>query len=561
MEKLGETHLYFLEADFWSRRRQMEDAFRALQTGVDAERAGKLVSAIEAFSEAMQEVDRVSGPFFGDEGRQRFLGAIGFVRELLDGAGTDDFEPARFGKAREEFDRVRVEYERAVAKALRLSSADEVDADAARTAYEEADRAFRDAETSYQEHHKPFEEARVQAQEEYEASRRKIASAVEQVREEMEKAPQEFQERYDVILADYESLCEEQRVKVLDAGGLHIIGTERHESRRIDNQLRGRAGRQGDPGSSRFYLCLEDDLLRIFGAERIQGLMERMGMEEGEPIEHRLITRAVANAQSKVEGRNFDMRKHLLEYDDVMNQQREVVYGRRREILSSSNLKNDILEMVEQAAEAIAQQFAVDETPADEWDWAALGDATFKAFNQRMEFDEEERASMTAADLAAQLHERALAHYQAREDNFTAPVMRQLEKFVMLQTLDALWKDHLLSMDHLKEGIGLRGYGQKNPLQEYKKEGFTLFEVTMAQFQNDVVEKAFAVQVAAQTDVQRIEEQRRQEPQQMVMSGGGQAAQPARRAPKTVRNDQEKVGRNDPCPCGSGKKYKKCHGS
>ena len=560
LETLGKAHLDFLEAAFWTRRAELENAVGALRQDATEAAKAAVVAAADAYSEAMQEVDRVSGPFFGDEGRQRFLGGLAMLDETLAAQG-EDYDPARAGKAIAELDRVRNEYERAISKALRLTSRDAVDFEVARVAYEEAERAFREAEASYQEFHQPFEEACVRAQEQYETERRKVASAMEQVREEMEKAPQQFQGRYEEILADYQRLCEEERAKVLAAGGLHIIGTERHESRRIDNQLRGRAGRQGDPGSSRFFLSLEDDLLRIFGAERIQGLMERLGMEEGEPIEHRLITRAIANAQSKVEGRNFDMRKHLLEYDDVMNQQREIVYGRRREILSSPNLKADILEMVEQVADAIAFQFAADETPPEEWDWDSLGDATFKAFNHRIEFDEETRAAMTADELSERLHTRAVELYQAREDGFTPHVMRQLEKFVMLQTLDAIWKDHLLSMDHMKEGIGLRGYGQKNPLQEYKKEGFALFELMMAQFQTDVVEKAFAVQVTTQSDVQQLEQRRAEEPKQMVMSGGGAAAAPARTAKKTVRHEQDKVGRNDPCPCGSGKKYKKCHGS
>jgi preprotein translocase SecA subunit len=559
LERLGTTHLDYLEAAFWTRKRELEQAIDAVNAA-DANARAAAVAAAEAYSEAMQEVDRVSGPFFGEEGRQRFLGGLGHLAEAL-GASGEEFDLGRFAKARDEFDRVRAEYERAVSKALRLGAKDQVDFESARSAYEDAERSFREAEASYQQYHQPYEEECARAQAEYESARRQVASAVESVREEMEKAPQQFQGRYEEILADYKKVCETERAQVLAAGGLHIIGTERHESRRIDNQLRGRAGRQGDPGSSRFYLSLEDDLLRIFGAERIQGLMERLGMEEGEPIEHRLITRAIANAQTKVEGRNFDMRKHLLEYDDVMNQQREIVYGRRREILSSPNLKADIFEMVERTAEAIATQYASDQAPAEEWDWDSLGDATFKAFNNRIEFDAETRASMTAAELAHTLNERAILLYQAREETFTPHITRQLEKFVMLQTLDAIWKDHLLSMDHLKEGISLRGYGQKNPLQEYKKEGFTLFELMMDQFHSDVVEKAFAVQIATQADAQKLERPRVEEPKQMVMSGGGSAPTPVRAAKTPARHDQDKVGRNDPCPCGSGKKYKKCHGS
>jgi preprotein translocase subunit SecA len=346
---------------------------------------------------------------------------------------------------------------------------------------------------------------------------------------------------------------------VLEAGGLYIIGTERHESRRIDNQLRGRAGRQGDPGSSRFFLSLQDDLLRIFGAERIQGLMDRMGMEEGEPIEHRWISSSVANAQSKVEGRNFDMRKHLLEYDDVLNQQRTIVYGRRRDILADANLKQEVLDMAENIAGALVEQFASKDVPPEEWDWNILNESLMRTFTFRLELTDEAKQDARPDELTALIIDRVHAAYQAREQAFTPPVQRQLEKLVTLQTLDALWKDHLLSMDHLKEGIGLRGYAQKNPLQEYKKEGFELFEEMMQRLETDVVEKVFTVQLARQEDVARLQEHRRPQPAQMVMSGGGALPTPAQAA--TVRRDGDKTGRNDPCPCGSGKKYKKCHGT
>jgi preprotein translocase subunit SecA len=287
--------------------------------------------------------------------------------------------------------------------------------------------------------------------------------------------------------------------------------------------------------------------------------MDRMGMEEGEPIEHRLITRAVANAQSKVEGHNFDMRKHLLEYDDVLNQQREIVFGRRVDILADANLKHELLGMAENVAEGILDQFALKEIPPEEWDWNMIGESLMRAFNLRLTMDDEAKANATREELTGTVIDQVHAIYQAREEAFTPPVQRQLEKLMMLQTLDALWKDHLLSMDHLKEGIGLRGYAQKNPLQEYKKEGFDLFGGMMERLETDVVEKVFTVQLARQEDVARLQEQRRPQPAQMVMSGGSSQAAPAQRA--TVRRDGDKTGRNDPCPCGSGKKYKKCHGT
>ena len=363
---------------------------------------------------------------------------------------------------------------------------------------------------------------------------------------------------FQAALAKYVEQCKAEREKVLEAGGLHILGTERHESRRIDNQLRGRSGRQGDPGSSRFYMSLEDDLLRIFGADRLKGLMSKIGMEDNEPIEHRWISKAIENAQKKVEAHNFDIRKHLLEYDDVMNKQREVVYHRRRELLSGASLKDDVLDMCDALIEEIAGAHANNEIDPAEWDWKAIDDAFFKQFKFRPGFNAQTEVGGNpihgADDLIEIGSERVHQVYDKREVEFTEPVMRQIEKIVMLQTLDSLWKDHLLAMDHLKEGIGLRGYAQVNPLVEYQKEGFTMFEALMAVMQQDVVEKVFSVQVQRQQDVEQIQQPK---PQKVVMSHGGEseaaAAAPAKR-------EADKVGRNDPCPCGSGKKYKRCHG-
>jgi preprotein translocase subunit SecA len=362
---------------------------------------------------------------------------------------------------------------------------------------------------------------------------------------------------YQAALEKFRPACLAEREQVLEAGGLHILATERHESRRIDNQLRGRSGRQGDPGTSRFFLSLEDDLLRIFGAERVQKIMERLGMEEGEPIEHRWINAAIENAQKKVEAHNFDIRKHLLEYDDVMNQQREVIYARRREVLASENLKDDVLETASGLAEDVAETFTPKDLPPDEWDWKALDDALFKQFNFRLNLGEDERESMSAQQLTDLLVERVQQIYTEKEQSFTEPVMRHLERVIMLQTIDTLWKDHLLAMDHLKEGIGLRGYGQKNPLQEYQKEGFAMFEEMINRLDADIVEKLYTVQIAREEDVERIEEKRRRQAP-VVMSHGGSAA--AAKA-EPAKREAAKVGRNDPCVCGSGKKYKKCCGA
>jgi preprotein translocase subunit SecA len=300
---------------------------------------------------------------------------------------------------------------------------------------------------------------------------------------------------------------------------------------------------------------LEDDLLRIFGAERIQKIMERLGMEEGEPIEHRWINAAIENAQKKVEAHNFDIRKHLLEYDDVMNKQREVVYARRRGTLASESLKEEILEMATGLAEQLTATYTPKDEAPDEWDWKALDDVLFKQFNFRLSLSEEERNEATSATIQDRVIQRVERLYEEREQTFTPPVLRHLEKVIMLQTVDTLWKDHLLGMDHLKEGIGLRGYAQVNPLQEYQREGFDMFEAMMGRIESDIVEKLFTVQLAREEDVERLEQKRRAVP--VVMSHGGEAA--ART--ETVRREGTKVGRNDPCVCGSGKKYKKCCGA
>jgi preprotein translocase subunit SecA len=340
---------------------------------------------------------------------------------------------------------------------------------------------------------------------------------------------------------------------VVDRGGLHILGTERHESRRIDNQLRGRSGRQGDPGSSRFYLALEDDLLRIFGGERITGIMEKLGMRDGEPIEHNLISRAIENAQTKVEGHNFDIRKHLIEYDDVMNQQREVIYGQRREILMGKDLRSVIMEMIRGAAEVVADTFADEKTHPEYWDLKAICDAVYKQFNFRpagltpaavQEMNHDALADMIAAE--------AVRVYEGREALVGAENFRQLERIVMLQTVDNLWKDHLLSMDHLKEGIGLRGYAQQNPLLVYKKEGFEMFQNLMGRVEEETLGILFRVQIGEPEKLETLQKPREQK---LMFSGGGEPQRPA-----PAKRSLERVGRNSACPCGSGKKYKKCCG-
>ena len=340
---------------------------------------------------------------------------------------------------------------------------------------------------------------------------------------------------------------------VTELGGLHILGTERHESRRIDNQLRGRSGRQGDPGSSRFYLALEDDLLRIFGGERITGIMEKLGMEEGEPIEHNMISRAIENAQAKVEGHNFEIRKQLLEYDDVMNQQREVIYRQRREALTGKDLKSSVMEMIRDKTEEIADSHAAETVHAEEWDQKEIQEAVYKQFNFRLDtFDEETLDGLNRDGLAEMIYEAAGQRYETRESAVGADDFRQLERVVMLQTVDSLWKDHLLSMDHLKEGIGLRGYAQQNPLVVYKKEGYELFQDMIERVKEETLGILYRIQIA---EPEKIDEYSQPREQPMVFSGGGE---PERKKPQ--KRSAKKIGRNAPCPCGSGKKFKKCCG-
>ncbi len=341
---------------------------------------------------------------------------------------------------------------------------------------------------------------------------------------------------------------------VTESGGLHILGTERHESRRIDNQLRGRSGRQGDPGSSRFYLALEDDLLRIFGGERITGIMEKLGMEEGEPIEHNLISKAIENAQAKVEGHNFDIRKQLLEYDDVMNQQREVIYRQRREALKGGDLKSSFMDMINEKAEEIAHEFADESMLPEDWDLKGLSKAVFKQFNFRLDgFDSDTLDGLTTERLAQLIYDSALKIYDEKEAVIGAEDFRHLERIIMLQTVDSLWKDHLFSMDHLKEGIGLRGYAQQNPLIVYKKEGFDMFQAMISRVKEETLGILFRIQIS---EPDRINDLRQPAKQDLVYSSGDEASQKK----KPVKRAAQKTGRNAPCPCGSGKKYKKCCG-
>ena len=369
------------------------------------------------------------------------------------------------------------------------------------------------------------------------------------------------EEQKKKIFDDIKADCDKDKQEVIALGGLHILGTERHESRRIDNQLRGRAGRQGDPGSSRFYLSLEDDLLRIFASERISNLMLKLGMEEGVPIEHRMVTRAIENAQKKVEAHNFDIRKQLLEYDDVMNKQREVIYQHRRAILTGEDLSQDIREMMTEVVDAFVDMYCPEDQYPEEWDFNGLADALQTQFGADIVKRHaegngggvEELKDLGRDALREELQERVRQAYKKKEEALSADLLRYLEKMLLLQVIDHHWKDHLLAMDQLRDGIGLRGYGQKDPLMEYKREGFDMFAAMMDRIKTDVLDRLFRVQAVKGEMAAAMPST--QTPASISFNRGEEPA-----AAQTVQRVSDKVGRNDPCPCGSGKKYKKCHG-
>jgi preprotein translocase subunit SecA len=403
-------------------------------------------------------------------------------------------------------------------------------------------------------------------------------------------------DQWKPVYDQFAEQCKAEHDEVVTLGGLHILGTERHEARRIDNQLRGRAGRQGDPGSSRFFLSLEDDLMRIFGGERVKALMFRLGMTEGVPIESKLISRRIENAQKSVEAQNFDARKHLLEYDDVMNKQRETIYAIRRSALEGKDQRDYVLGIAEDLARELVETYCPREQHPDQWNTAQFLAEANAQFGVDMKAAGADPATLGHDPLVEAAVEAVTKRYEEKEKQFSADLMRWLERRIILDVVDSQWKDHLLSLDHLKEGIGLRGYGQKDPLVEFKKEAFVLFEDMMARIDNETIRYLFHIQIqqgeqppeprqprpepprqppsaaaavasaaarASEAPPQNLpgfarEMERRQQRQQRELqyqTGPAQAE-----APKPVRAGA-KVGRNDPCPCGSGKKYKKCHGA
>jgi preprotein translocase subunit SecA len=359
------------------------------------------------------------------------------------------------------------------------------------------------------------------------------------------------------IFDGFAEQCRAEHDEVVALGGLHILGTERHEARRIDNQLRGRAGRQGDPGSSRFFLSLEDDLLRIFGGERVKALMYRLGMTEGIPIESKLISRRIENAQKAVEAQNFEARKHLLEYDDVMNKQRETIYSIRRSTLEGKEQKEYVLGIAEDLADELVETYCPRDQHPGQWNITQFTNEVLHQFGIDVKSAGIDPAKMNHDQLAQVLVEATKKRYEEKEKQFGADLMRWLERRIVLDVVDTQWKDHLLSLDHLKEGIGLRGYGQKDPLVEFKKEAFILFEDMMNRIDTETVRYLFLMQPARpEEEAREIERRQRRQQQDLQYQAGPAQAE----APKPVRAGA-KIGRNDPCPCGSGKKYKKCHGT
>jgi preprotein translocase subunit SecA len=375
--------------------------------------------------------------------------------------------------------------------------------------------------------------------------------------------------------ADKESIREDwnkRHAAVIDAGGLHIVGTERHESRRIDNQLRGRSGRQGDPGSSRFYLSMEDTLMRIFGdPNRTKALLSRAGMREGEAIESKLLTRQIERAQRKVEAHNFDIRKNLLEYDDVANDQRKVIYHQRAELMAADDMRDSVIAIRDEVVETLVDQYIPRGSQEEQWDAEGLSQAMESDFAIKLDVAKwlHEDKTLNEEEIRRRCVDAVQAGYEEKEQAFGSETMRLVEKSVMLRQLDLHWKDHLAGMDYLRQGIHLRGYAQKNPKQEYKREAFEMFGEMLEHMKHDTVSVLARVRIQSEQDIQRMEAQRRAVQKLQALHaeatalGGGETAQPESAEPAAAApfiRDGRKVGRNEPCPCGSGRKYKQCHG-
>ncbi len=374
-------------------------------------------------------------------------------------------------------------------------------------------------------------------------------------------------------IAQIKADWQKRHQQVIESGGLHVIASERHESRRIDNQLRGRAGRQGDPGSSRFYLSLEDSLMRIFASDRVKNFMKALGMQSGEAIEHRMVSNAIEKAQRKVEGRNFDMRKQLLEFDDVANEQRKVIYHMRNTLLAADNVGETIAEFRQEVLDHTINQHIAPQSLPEQWDIAGLEEALYSGFNLRLPIQQwlDDDHKLYEETLRARILEELVSAYNEKETEASAEALRTFEKQILLRVLDDLWKDHLSTMDHLRHGIHLRGYAQKNPKQEYKRESFTLFQELLDSIKRDTIRVLSHVQVRRE-DPAEEEARLRREAEAMAERMQFQHAEASALLPQATEEEgdlavavapvrtEPKIGRNEPCPCGSGKKYKHCHG-
>jgi preprotein translocase subunit SecA len=384
-------------------------------------------------------------------------------------------------------------------------------------------------------------------------------------------------EQWNTAFARAKRIVEDEHKEVVSLGGLHILGTERHESRRIDNQLRGRAGRQGDPGSSRFFLSLEDDLMRIFAGDKVKALMQRLGMEKGVAIESRMVSKRIESAQKSVEGRNFESRKHLLQYDDVMNKQRETIYGLRRQLMEEPDQRDYLMGdpahlspdspssgVAYDLLSDLTKQYLNPEVAPEDWDvenYKIQIKTIYDIDADREGINFEDSASEEVTDT---IWQKLKVQYEEKEKQIGAEAMRTYERIIMLNIIDAQWKDHLLSLDHLKQGIGLVGYGQKDPLVEYKKQSFDMFQEMLDRIDTTTIRSLFNLQVVAEQPPEQLQQRRPRRTTSMTFTGPNQGAAAAGEEDgkvKTVVRDQPKTGRNEPCPCGSGKKYKKCHGA
>jgi preprotein translocase subunit SecA len=372
------------------------------------------------------------------------------------------------------------------------------------------------------------------------------------------------EEQLEEAMAYTKQFVEKEHKEVVAAGGLHILGTERHESRRIDNQLRGRAGRQGDPGSSRFFLSLEDDLMRIFAGDKVKALMQRLGMEKGVAIESKMVSKRIESAQKSVEARNFETRKHLLQYDDVMNKQRETIYGLRRQLMEQPDQRDYVLGVARDLLGDLVKQYLPAEASPDDWEVENFRIQLFATYAFDVDAEGIDFERMLPKEIEETIWEKAKAQYEEKEAQVGAEALRTYERIIMLNIIDAQWKDHLLAIDHLKQGIGLVGYGQKDPLVEYKKESFDMFQAMLDRIDTTTVRTLFNLQVVAEQQPEQLQQRRQRRPTSMTFTGPNQTASAAGEEAartKTVTRDQPKVGRNEACPCGSGKKYKKCCGA